>query len=163
MRAKEFLNEKWQVPPLTLRQVNTLGIMALADYEDGASAYMRGDYGTALKKLKPLAEQGDADAQLWTGVMYKDGQGVSQDFEEALKWLSLSAEQEDAYAQYNLGEMHAKGLGVPQNHEIAVHWFGLAAKQGMARARFHLDLLNVYGHGVRQNYDTAIKPYTARC
>ena len=60
-----------------------------ADYEDGAAAYMRGDYGTALKKLKPLAEQGDADAQLWMGVMYKDGQGVSQDFEEALKWLTL--------------------------------------------------------------------------
>lgn len=151
MRAYEFLNEKWQVPPLTPRQINTLGIMALADYEDGSAAYMRGDYGTALKKLKPLAEQGDADAQLWMGVMYKDGLGVSQDFETALRWLSLAAEQEDAYAQYNLGEMHAMGIGVPQNHEIAAHWFGLAAEQGMARAQFHLGLLNAYGHGVRQN------------
>ena len=151
MRAREFINEKWEVPPLTFQQTNALRIMAFADYEDGAAAYMRGDYGTALKKLKPLAEQGDSDAQLWTGVMYKDGQGVSQDFEEALKWLSLAAEQEDAYAQFNLGEMHSNGLGVPKNHEVTAKWFGLAAEQGMARARFHLDLLNVYGHGVRQN------------
>ena len=157
MRAHEFLNEKWRPAPLTLRQVNTLGIMALADYEDGASAYMRGDYGTALKKLKPLAAQGDCEAQLWLGVMYKEGLGIPQNYETALRWLTLAAEQEDAYAQYNLGEMHAMGLGVPQNHEIAAHWFGLAAEQGMARARFHLDLLNVYGHGVRQNYNTAIK------
>ena len=54
MRAREFIIEQWQVPPLTLKQITTLGIMALADYEDGAAAYMRSDYGTALKKLEPL-------------------------------------------------------------------------------------------------------------
>ena len=151
MRAREFINEKWEVPPLTFQQINALRIMALVDYEDGAEAYMRGDYKTAFGKWGPVAEQGDADAQLWLGVMYKDGRGVSQDFETAIQWFTLAAEQENPYAQFNLGEMHSNGLGVPKNHEIAAKWFGLAAEQGMARAQFHLGLLNAYGHGVRQN------------
>jgi hypothetical protein len=46
-----------------------LAIMALAvpanagPYEDGGVAYDRGDYATALKYWRPLAEQGDAAAQ----------------------------------------------------------------------------------------------------
>jgi hypothetical protein len=32
-------------------------------FEDATAAYDRGDYATALRLLRPLAEQGDADAQ----------------------------------------------------------------------------------------------------
>jgi len=31
-----------------------------AGYEEGAAAYQRGDYATALKEWRPLAEQGNA-------------------------------------------------------------------------------------------------------
>ena len=34
-----------------------------ADYYKGVAAYDAGDYATALAEWKPLAEQGDADAQ----------------------------------------------------------------------------------------------------
>ena len=33
------------------------------DFQDGMDAYGRKDYKTAFEKLKPLAEQGDAEAQ----------------------------------------------------------------------------------------------------
>ena len=36
---------------------------AWADFDDGGAAYERGDYATALKEFRPLAEQGDARAQ----------------------------------------------------------------------------------------------------
>ena len=37
------------------------GLSANADLEKGWAAYDRGDYATALREWKPLAEQGDAD------------------------------------------------------------------------------------------------------
>ena len=38
--------------------------------EDGLEAYEKGDYATALRLWRPLAEQGDADAQSNLGLMY---------------------------------------------------------------------------------------------
>ena len=42
----------------------------------GMAAYRRGDWITALKHLRPLAEQGDSIAQYAIGSMYEDGRGV---------------------------------------------------------------------------------------
>jgi TPR repeat protein len=39
------------------------------------------------------AEQGDAEAQYYLGLMYDRGQGVPQDHAEAVKWLRRAAEQ----------------------------------------------------------------------
>jgi len=60
-------------------------------YEDGASAYKRGDYVTALLLWRPLAEQGDAKAQFNLGVMYVRGAGVPRDHVVPHKWLNLAA------------------------------------------------------------------------
>ena len=46
------------------------GGAAAGPFEDSAAAYQRGDYTTALQLLRPLAEQGDADAQYNLGVLY---------------------------------------------------------------------------------------------
>ena len=40
------------------------------DFQKGFDAYGKGDYKTALKEWRPLAEQGDADAQYNLAVMY---------------------------------------------------------------------------------------------
>ena len=34
-----------------------------AGFDEGMAAYLQGNYQTAFKEFKPLAEQGDADAQ----------------------------------------------------------------------------------------------------
>ena len=41
------------------------------DYQDGLDAYERKDYKTAFEKLKPLAEQGNADAQMVLDALIK--------------------------------------------------------------------------------------------
>ncbi len=51
------------------------------------------------------AEQGDAWAQYNLGLIYKNGEGVSQDYEKAIDWFTKSAEQGFAVAQYYLGLM----------------------------------------------------------
>ena len=98
-----------------------------ADLQAGAKAYERGDYVAALKEWRPLAEQGDAGAQVGLGVMYSNGWGVSQDSAEAVKWYRLAAEQGDAGAQINLGFMYNNGQGVTQDYVQAHLWFNLAA------------------------------------
>jgi len=65
-------------------------------FEDGLAAYHGGDYETALRLMRPLAEQGYAKVQYNLGVLYEKGQGVPQDYKEAMKWFRLAAEQDNA-------------------------------------------------------------------
>jgi len=42
-------------------------------FEDASAAFDRGDYATALRLIRPLAEKGDPDAQINLGNMCFDG------------------------------------------------------------------------------------------
>jgi len=90
------------------------------------AAYNQGDYGAALREWRPLAEQGDAGAQLNMGFMYSNGYGVPQDHKEAIKWYRRAAEQGNNRAQYNLGLMYDAGYGVPQDYVQAHMWYNIA-------------------------------------
>ncbi len=103
-------------------------------YEDGASAYKRGDYATALRLWRPLAEEGNATAQYLIGHMYDLGLGVPQDYAVAVEWFRKAAQQGHASAQFNLGVKYAKGKGVPKDFAVAHKWFTLAASRYPASA-----------------------------
>ena len=68
-------------------------LIAFADVQTGLDAYQAGDYTTAFKVLRPLAVEGDADAQYHLGMMYRKGQGVPKDADEAAKWFSKAKGQ----------------------------------------------------------------------
>ena len=53
--------------------------VAAQDLMKGYDAFEAGDYATALQEWRPLAEQGDADAQYTLGLFYATGTGVLQD------------------------------------------------------------------------------------
>ncbi len=93
-----------------------------ADFQKATDAYNRGDYATALREIKSLAEQGNANAQYNLGMMYEQGSGILQDYKTAVKWYRLAAEQEDAGAQTGLGAMYATGRGVIQDNVYARMW-----------------------------------------
>ena len=82
--------------------LGSAGVCESADLQKGLAAWNSGDYATALRELKPLAEQGDAYAQNNLGSMYESGHGVPQDNKTAVKWYRLAAEQGDADAQKEL-------------------------------------------------------------
>ena len=63
------------------------------DFDRGVAAYNNGDYATALKEWKPLADAGSISAKANLGLMYANGRGVPQDYKEAVKWFKLAAEQ----------------------------------------------------------------------
>jgi TPR repeat protein len=56
----------------------------------GMDAALRNDYKMALKLCRPLAEQGNSDAQVFLGYVYLLGRGVKQDDAEAYFWYSVA-------------------------------------------------------------------------
>ena len=58
---------------------------AAGPIEEAKSAHDRGNYALAVLLSRSLAEQGNARAQFYLGVMYWMGQGVPQDYQESLK------------------------------------------------------------------------------
>ena len=130
-----------------------------ADFQKGLTAYKSGDYATALREWKALAELGDAGAQSNLGLMYDIGKGVPEDDKEAVKWYRLAAEQGHASAQYLLGMMYDDGDGVPEDDKEAMKWYRLAAEQGHASAQYHLGLMYDNGDGVPEDDKEAVKWY----
>ena len=93
--------------------------IAVADDEsvlqDALSAAIRGDYATALRLSRPLAETGNANAQVLLGKLYSEDRGVPQDYAEATRCYRMAAEQGNAEAQADLGFMYEMGHGVSQD------------------------------------------------
>ena len=131
------------------------GVAIAQDYDAGLKAAQAGDFQTALKEWKMLADQGDAYAQYFLGLMYANGEGVVEDDAEAAGWYRLAADQGVAGAQLNLGVMYDNGEGVPEDDAEAVRWYRLAADQGHAGAQVFLGWMYDIGEGVLQDNVTA--------
>jgi len=134
--------------PLAFSMLFGSGIATAADFNKGWAAWLSGDFKTALAEWTPLAEQGDAAAQIELGLMYENGQGVLENDKTAVKWYTKAANQGSLSGQYNLGFMYSKGKGVPENDKTAVKWYTKAAEQGYFSAQGALGLMYEYGDGV---------------
>ena len=110
--------------------VGSVSVATAQDYDKGLGAFVAGDYQTALREWRPLAEQGDADAQLGMALMYESGEGVPQDDAEAVRWYRLAAEQGHASAQNSLGLNYQLGVGVLQDNVMAHMWYNIASANG---------------------------------
>ena len=112
----------------------------------GLVAYTRGDYTAALAAWLPLAEQGDADAQLRVGRMLRDRQGVRwRDFERAAEWFRRAALQGRTEAQYALARLHYEGFLVPRDATEMRLMLEAAARHGHAGAQLTLGVVYEYG------------------
>ena len=132
--------------------VALLSAPVYAGFEEGLEAYSNDDYAKALTEFKPLAEQGNADAQYWLGVMHHFGNGVTQDSAEAARWYQFAAVQGSANAQSSLGLMYSKGEGVNKDYGESFRWHRLAAGQGNSVSQAMLGIAYSYGEGLPQNY-----------
>ena len=121
------------------------------DLRTPREAYNRGDYATALREWRPLAEQGNMTAQSFIGMMYLNGNGVPQDYAEAVKWSRKAAAHGDIPAMYNLGGMYKSGLGVPQDYAKALGFYRRTAAVGFYDAWNDLGGMYARGQGVLQD------------
>ena len=80
-------------PVALVLSIICLSVPAWADFNAGGDAYTRGDYATAFREWRPLAEQGDSQSQYNLGWLYFYGRGVPKDYAQARQWYKKAAAQ----------------------------------------------------------------------
>ncbi|HMM54170.1 MAG TPA: tetratricopeptide repeat protein [Candidatus Desulfobacillus sp.] len=102
--------------------------------EQIARRYLDGIRPHALLKgddWQPLAEQGDANAQVWLGRSLV----LRQKPEQGMDWLRRAAEQGHLEAQTLLGLASLRGHDQPLDARQALKWLLPAAERGYAKAQ----------------------------
>jgi TPR repeat protein len=99
------------------------------------------DAKQAVFWFQKSAKLGNAEAQLWLGMMYAQGNALPQNEKMAAFWIRKSADQGNVEAENWLGFMYAQGQGVPKNSKQAVLWYTKAAEQGHAVAQYDLGMI----------------------
>ena len=131
------------IPLLLLAVLPTVSLAG--SYEEGEAAFNKKDYATAMQHWEPLAESGDARAQLGVARLYYSGHGVLWDYKQAAVWCAKAAAQGEPEAQYILGSMYRDGTGVERDSRQAMDWLLKAATQGVPGAQYSLGLLYFTG------------------
>jgi TPR repeat protein len=148
-----------------------------------AYAYYKGygvsqDYKQAKELFEKSANQGDAKAQNYLGLMYQNKQGIEEtdvessesrnllddtieqhDLEhinfsnehiiKAKECFEKSAEQNNSDAQFNLGCMYYESSWLAKDYKKSLELFKKSAEQGNANAQLYLGKMYQYGNGVK--------------
>jgi TPR repeat protein len=115
--------------------------------KSGIEAWQRADYSGAVAIWRPLAENGDADAQFNLGQAYRLGRGVPTNLAAAKTWFERSANQGHVDAETTLG------LLLFQNNDQSegLKWLKKASQKGEPRAMLVYGTALVNGDSVTQD------------
>ena len=127
------------------------------EYEKYNNLYEKyGICDSAIYYLKKAAEAGHAKAQFSLGMKYRNGKGVTQDYQKGFYWILKSANQGYAHAMNSAGYMYSQGIGVTKDNGKALEWYKKAAELGDPLHQFNL--ANTY-NSIR-DYANAITWYS---
>lgn len=121
---------------------------AWADVKAGVDAWSKGNYDTAVKEWKVLADRGDADAEFNLAQAYKLGRGVPTDLGKAQELYRKAA------AQGHLEASDVYGLLLFQSGERqqAMPYIQASAARGDPRAQYILGLAYFNGDLVQKDW-----------
>lgn len=103
--------------------------------DNGVVAFKKGDYAQAISILAPLAERGNATAQLTMGTMYAFGSGVARDRTKASALLAESLDERTGEFYLWVARSFETGDGVAKDEAEAQEWYKLAAHVGNEEAK----------------------------
>jgi caspase domain-containing protein/Sel1 repeat-containing protein len=89
--------------------------------------YDRANYSTALRVWQPMAESGDAQAQVYVGEIYEKGMGVPPDYAAAAVWYEKAAKQGFPQGLNHAAYLYEQGLGVAKDPVRALNLYRQAA------------------------------------
>jgi hypothetical protein len=104
-----------------------------------------------FNRVKPLAENGNVEAEIALAEAYFYGRGVVEDRQEAIKWYTKAAEAGDPSAQASLGLCAFRGWGCAKDCFAAMKWFTKAAEAGNLSAMNGLAYCYLHGFGVEKD------------
>ncbi|MBL24130.1 MAG: hypothetical protein CMM48_09550 [Rhodospirillaceae bacterium] len=93
-------------------------VPAMAGFEEGRAAFIKGDWQAVKTEMLPLAKEGDAKAQIAMGLLYARGHGVEQNWQAAIYWFAEAAEA--AAALESRAERTVVRILANENHTYSV-------------------------------------------
>lgn len=129
----------------------TMAMPAAADVKQGVDAWQRGDYVAAVDAWRPLAMNGDPDAQFNLAQAYKLGRGVPADLAQAEYWYQRASAQGHPEAEDNYGlVLFQRGRQLE-----AMPWLEKSAARGEPRAEYILGTALFNGDLVTKDWTRA--------
>jgi TPR repeat protein len=128
-----------------------------AGLTEALKALLAGDYATAGKEMRPLAEGGDARAQVLLGRMYRDARNPEHNPAEALAWFERAADAGSAEARYWVGVMQSAGEGTEKNPAQALESWRRSAEAGHGPALGALAVAYATGAGTEKDLTEAVR------
>jgi TPR repeat protein len=129
----------------------------------GVDSYYQGRYGSAYRDLLPLANEGNARAQVRVAVMLRSGRGTKKDRSESKAWFQKAhgvvrreAERGVPWAQADLGYFFENGIIEKRSDDAAAKWYSEAAKREYPGAMTNLAVLYSSGRGVPEDQSRSI-------
>ena len=108
--------------------------VAAGPLEQAAELYKKEDYSGARTIWEPLADQGNATAQTYLGILYENGWGVPKDATKSRELYQKAADQDEPEAEFRLGEAFildsAFGGSAPHDPQKGIALIEKAASHG---------------------------------
>lgn len=117
------------------------------------------NYEVALNNFRPLAIEGNAQAQLALGFMLLNGLGEKADPSTAIKWYEKASAQGEPDALVALGSIYRDGIFVEKDAKTAIKLLTSAAQQKHMNAMLLLGLMYQEADGVSLDYVKAAMWY----
>lgn len=92
------------------------------------------NYPRAFAYFHAAAEDGNAAAAYYLGVMYKNGYGVEHDAVQSAHWLKVAADKQLPNAMFMLANAYRYGEGVAQDNQAALKLYQAAADMELPEA-----------------------------
>jgi TPR repeat protein len=110
-----------------------------------------GDDAAAIKCLQPLADAGNAKAEMLLASVYGTVNLPAHDPDKSAYWTRKAAERGDVDAQLSAGYLYRQGEGVPKDLTESLRWFRAAADHGSQIAENELARVYLNGMGTAKD------------
>ena len=105
--------------------------------------------------LVNAAKAGDANAQVYLGMCFEQGEGVQKDEQKALYWYDKAAANGNSYGQAYAAMMYLQGTGTEVNEQKAFQLAQSSANQSNDYGEYVLGICYLYGLGVETDVKMA--------
>ncbi len=122
-----------------------------------AENFVNSDIEQAVDWYTKAAEKNHSLAQYKLASLYKDGQGIEQDYSKAFCLFKQSADNGNVNAMFATAMCYKNGEGTQQDYANALKYFTAASKKGDIGAVTQIAFLYQYGNGVKQDDNKMFK------
>lgn len=104
-----------------------------------------------LSEFEKLNSRNSPEAKARLAYLYRQGLGVTQDYNKVMSLSREAASAGNAFAMYNIGYLYSNGYGIRKDTEKSIYWYEKASEAGDAMAQSNLGSRYLYGNGVNKD------------